>query len=474
MSTTRAQHQEVVERFEDSPPIRAVPWLTPRHLILFLIGWLVVFAVISAFVSNPFQTETSAGVAPDYARVMFLHALLVGMVGLAALLTVQIMSLRSRHVGIWVTAGVLVATLTTIAGIFDRQLPGSEVALWTQIVGFLALDEIAVVLLVAMIGEWRIGIPVARQLPFVAALFAGAAMLVAAIMGHLAGWIVEFGDMPGIIGRFAHFAGFASAGDFSDALIGSHSHLMAVSSIALIMALLAQQFGYHKLKGTARAIARSGMVLLIVGSIVITAVYVAMGFTTWQPPNLFATGPGGANAIAGDDIATGFFVGGGSLLVLIGLVLGHLIRQPIRLAAVWASTLSLGFVAGVGYYVEMHETFFGAGAPTVTGAANDAVYTWFHQDIGLFLIPALVLILLAAERLVHHGHPGWIGWATLVGTSIVFVGGLVWVFVNPTLHGPGYLVATAGILIVGTALLATLWWGTRHDKATASQDLPAS
>jgi hypothetical protein len=395
------------------------------------------------------------------------------MVGLAALLTVQIMSLGSRHVGIWVTGGVLVATLTTIAGIFDRQAPGSEAALWTQIIGFLALDEIAVVLLVAMVGEWRIGTPIARQLPFVAALFAGAAMLVAAITGHLAGWIVEFGNMPGIIGRFAQFAGFASVGDFSDALIGSHSHLMAVSSMALVTALIAQQFGYPKLKSTARAIAGAGLALLIVGSVVITAAYVAMGFTIWQPPNLFTSGLGGANAIAGDDIATGLFAGGGSLLVLIALVLGRLIRQPVRLAAVWASILSLGFVAGVGYFVEMDETFFGAGDPTAAGAANDAVFTWFHQDIGLFLIPALVLILLAVERLVHHGRPGWIGWATLIGISIVFVGGLIWVFVNPVLHGPGYIVTTVGILVVGTAVLATLWWGNHSAEAAASQDLPA-
>ena len=71
---------------EDTPPIRWAPWLTQRRLILFVIGWLVLFALLSVFVANPFQSETSASATPDYARIMFLHGLLIGMVGLASLL----------------------------------------------------------------------------------------------------------------------------------------------------------------------------------------------------------------------------------------------------------------------------------------------------------------------------------------------------------------------------------------------------
>ncbi len=71
---------------EDSSPIRWAPWLTHRRLMLFVIGWLVLFAVLSVFVSNPFQSETSAAASPDYAHVMFLHGLLIGMVGLMSLL----------------------------------------------------------------------------------------------------------------------------------------------------------------------------------------------------------------------------------------------------------------------------------------------------------------------------------------------------------------------------------------------------
>lgn len=63
---------------EDRPPLARVPWLTHRRLFVFVIGWLAAFALLSLFVANPFASETSAAATPDYARVMFLHGLLIG------------------------------------------------------------------------------------------------------------------------------------------------------------------------------------------------------------------------------------------------------------------------------------------------------------------------------------------------------------------------------------------------------------
>src|SRR5579859_3336670 len=200
---------------EDRPPIGRLPWLTQRHLTFFVIGWLLLFALLSIFVSNPFQSEVSASATPDYARVMFLHGLLIGMVGLMGLLTCQVLRLRSRHVRIWITAGVVVATiLAAVGGIWDKTIPGSEVPMWTQVFGFFALDEILIVLLVGIIGEWRTRSPAIRTLPYVGATLATASMFLAAIMGHLAGWIMEFGpNFPPLIGAYAKLVGFASSED---------------------------------------------------------------------------------------------------------------------------------------------------------------------------------------------------------------------------------------------------------------------
>ncbi len=449
---------------EDTPPIKWAPWLTHRRLILFVIGWLVLFALLSVFVANPFQSETSASATPDYARVMFLHGLLIGMVGLMSLLACQVLRLRSTHVRIWITGGTVVATiLAAVGGIWDRTIPGSEVPMWTQIFGFFALDEILIVLLIGIVGAWRSRSHAIPTITYVAAALAAASMFIAAIMGHLAGWIMEFGpNFPPLIGSYAHFAGFASSDDFTGALVGSHSHEMAVAVMAMIVALLAVQFGYGIRKGVSRALATTGIIMVAAGTVVVTAMYTIAAFTTWSPPAWFVSGPDGANGIASDDVISGILIMGGGVLVAAALIVGRqLFRRPVRLAAAWAWVLSFATVVVAGYAIEMNTVFFGAGDPQAAGAANDAVFTWLHQDIGLFLFPAIVLVMLAVERLVNHGHPGWIGWTIIVGTSITFLGGLVYVFVTPALYGPGYIVATVGLVIVGMALLATLWWGVR-------------
>jgi hypothetical protein len=463
---------------EDSSPISWAPWLTHRRLTLFVIGWLVLFAVFTVFVSNPFQSETSASATPDYARVMFLHGLLIGMVGLMALLTCQVMHLRSKHVRLWIAGGVVVATiLAAVGGIWDRSIPGSEVPMWTQIFGFFALDEILVLLMVGLVAEWRRGLPITRTLPFVVAFFASAAMLLAAVMGHLAGWIMEFGNVPSFLGNFAHFAGFASLSDFAGALVGSHSHQMAVGGMALTITLFTQQFGHGIRRQSARVLANTGMVLITIGTIVMAAMYLAGAFANWAPPTWFVSGPGGANGIASDDIISGILVMGGGLLVIAGfLVGGTLLRRPARVAAAWAWILSFATVVVAGFAIEMNEAYFGAGDAQAAGAAKDAVFTWLHQDIGLFLLPAIVLVMLASELLVDRKHLDWIGWSMVIGTTMIFVGGMVYVFVTPDLFGPGYIITTLGLLVVGFTLLITLWWGAigrrHHEQKRVSPPPP--
>jgi hypothetical protein len=459
------RHSPLVAQ-EDEPPFGRFPWLTQRHLIFFVIGWLVLFALGSLFISNPFQAETSAGATPDYWRVMYLHGLLIGMVGLLALLTCSVLQLTSRHARTWIVGGVLFATIVTaVGGIWDRQIPGAEVAMWVQIFGFFALDEILVTLLVGMVIEWRARTPVSRTLPFWAAGLGAASMLVAALMGHLAGWILEFGNMPGVIGSYATSVGL-TLDDLSANLIGSHSHDMVVGVMALSVAIAAHQFGFDRLTGAARAVSRLGLAMVASGVVVMTVLYVAMGFTTFDPGAYF-TSAGGTNGIAGDDIVTGVLVMAGGLIALLSFAFvardraGSLLGHPVRLAALWAWVLSFATVVVAGYAIELNEVHFGAG-DAAPGAANDAVYTWLHQDIGLFLLPTMIIVMLVVERLVAHRYQGPIAWMVLAGTSLTFVGGLVFVFLDPALHGSGYLLSTIGLLVVGAALLATLWWGALH------------
>ena len=457
--------------YDEVAPIGRLPWLTPRRLIFFVIGWLVVFSLGSVLISNPFQSETSASATPIFWHVLYLHGMQIGMVGLLALLTCSVLGLRSMHTRMWIVGGVLFATVVAaIGGIWDRQIPGAEVPMWVQIFGFFALDEILIVLLAGMLGEWRAGSAKARSLPYVAAFLATVSMLVAALMGHLAGWILEFGNFPTVIGSYAGLIG-VKLDDFSANLIGSHSHEMVVGVMALTVSIAAAQFGYASLAGPARRVAQVGLAMVGVGALAMTVMYLAMGFTAWGPPTLF-TSADGANGIAGDDIVTGVFVMLGGLLVLLPVVFGSararaVAGHPVRIASAWSWLISFATVAVAGYAIELNTSYFGAGDPKAAGAANDAVFTWLHQDIGLFLMPALVLVMLAVERLVAPRHRDLIGWATIAGTTVTFLGGMVFVFVNPALHGPGYDISTVGLLIVGLALLATMWYGALRHVTTA-------
>jgi hypothetical protein len=258
---------------------------------------------------------------------------------------------------------------------------------------------------------------------------------------------------------------------------------MAVAAMALTAVLFAQQFGYLTLRGVAQTVARLGLLMITAGVFGMTGVYVVAGINNWSPPTWFVSGSGGANGIASDDIITGILVMGGGVVVALSLLLGHfgvkgsVIAVPVRLAALWSWLLSFATVVVAGYAIEMNETYFGGpGNAKASGAAKDAVFTWLHQDIGLFLLPTLVLIMLAVERLVAGGYRNRIAWTTIAGTSVAFVGGLIWVFFDPRLHGPGYVVSTVGLLTVGVALLATLWWGAvpHVPRLTASTSAPVA
>lgn len=447
---------------ESAPPGWAV-WLTPRRLILFVIAWLALLNLISLLVSNPYMTETSALATPDYFRVMFLHGLLIGMVGLAALIVCQIFHCGSRLAHGWIAGAVLVATiLAAVGGTFNRSLRGSDLALWTQVVSFFIMDGIALVMLLTAIGEWRRRSPLSRTLPFTAAVFSGASMLLAGAMGHFGGWVLRSGGgFSDLSTYYLRAVGFTTGDQFLHALRLSHSHQMAMGIMGLVVALLAQQFGYGKLEGGPRAVARTGLAMVVVGTVVMTVIYLVMAFTAWQPPDLFSSGPGGGSGIPAHDAVTGSLIVGGGVVALVGLGLGRLIRGPVRWAAAWSWLVSFALVVVAGYYIQIHEAFFGGGDLGAPGAEQDAVFTWLHQGFGLFLLPSAILAMLVVERLVGRGRPAWIGWATIIGVSMTFVGGLIWLFVNPALYGPGYFVSAMGLLIIGAGLLATLWWGRR-------------
>lgn len=443
-------------------------WLTPRRVILFVIVWLGAFSAGSVVISNPFASETTAAAAPDYWHVMYLHGLLIGMVGLIALAALEAFeSCCSVHVRFGIVAGVVGATvLTAMGGIWNTRVPGAEAAMWTQITGFFFLDEILILLMIGFWQGWRARLPSSRSLPYVVGWMASASMFIAALMGHLGGWILEFGDHPWFLGNWASAVG-EKLSDLSTNLIGSHSHEMAVASMALVLTAGLHRFGYLDATGLSRGVSRAGMLMAGAGIIAMTGVYVAMAVTSWVVPTYFQSAHG-ANGVAGDDLLTGILVMGGGLLALWPVVSRLAARarswagSALPVAAAWAWTgILVGVVIG-GFSIELNETFFGAGGKA-PGAANDAIFTWIHQDIGLFLFPALFAILVLSGRLVTRRYKGLIGWSALAGVTLLLLGGGVWVFVSPVVHGAGYVLSTAGLVFLVGSIAVTFVSGLLGD-----------
>jgi hypothetical protein len=454
---------------EDVAPISRAPWLTVRRLTFFVIGWLSVVALGSLFVANPFASEPNAAATPDYFRVMYMHGLLIGMVGLLALLTLAVMKVQSMHVRMFIVAGVLFATVLSAAGgVFDTKIPGAEVAMWTQIISFFALDEILLALAIGLFLEWRKGTPVTRSLTYAVAAIGSISMLLAAFMGHVAGYIMEFGEnAPSLIANFRSFAGFDSQDSFVGALVGSHSHEMAVAALGTTAIVAIQFFGYATVKGVARSVARAGVALIGGGIVAVSAIYVAGVVSQYAPPNFFN------GNIPGDDIVSGVLVMGGGLVGLLAVAgIGSIFTRPLRLATVWAFVLSVATVAAAGYAIEMNEGFFGAGEQTAAGAGGDAIFTWFHQDVGLFLLPTIVLVMLVVQLFVGQRQGGWIGWFAAAGSTAVFLGGMVWVFVDSSLFGPGYWLSTLGLIVVGASILGTLFHGVFGQREALAPTMP--
>jgi hypothetical protein len=447
-------------------------WFSLSRSVKFLIAWLGLYAAWSFFVSNPFWDERSASAAIVWPHVMYLHGLLIGLVGLLALILVDVFEFPSSHTKGWILGGALVATVFAGGGgLFDHS-PTDTVALWTQIVGFFALDEILITLVAGFALTWRER-PLSRSLPFVIAGVGSASMLIAAIMGHLAGWLLEFGEHSPFNWPldYARFIGVPFA-TWVGYLVTSHSHEMVIALIGTLVGALAWHYGYARRADTPVSTAtRVGLSMVLFGLVAMTVIYVVAGFTQAQPPTLFTFGPGGVNGLAGDDLVTGVFVIIGGLVALFGFLLQRAQDNPttsaVRRATLVSFLISTLTVVGAGYAIELHETFFGAGNPSAPGAANDAVFTFWHQDFAFFLIPGLMMLMYLAERVLPARLTARFATEAGVGLSVAFLGGLVYVFLVPALYGIGYFIIAAGFVIIAYAT-ARLWWTSLNAEPPAS------
>ncbi len=429
---------------------RDILWSPEKRVVLGMLVWLGLLALGSAFVATPFRNETSAAGSILYAHVMYFHGLLIGLVGLLSLIAMDVFG--SNHRGtmyrlvLWGTLGATV--LSGVGGILNHMI-SDVVPLWMQILSFFCLDEILISLSLTLFTR---AVETRTTVTWLGA-FSALSMLFAAIMGHIAGWILEFGDWPkAIVGGYARLAGLTWQQWLAN-LITSHSHEMVVGVLAFLVALTVAAFGVQR--NTLSRWTRFGLWWTTVGIIATTLVYVVAGFSVAQPPTLFAHG---INGLAGDDLVTGVGVMFGGLITLVGLAQERLSDRILRWSAVTVSAMIFVTVVVSGYYIEFHETIYGMGNPHARLAINDAVFTWWHQDFAFFLLPAILGVLLTMYRLQVPLRIRQFATGSLVGGSfIAFLGGMDYIFVDPATYGPAFVIASIGIFFVVGGLAMAIW-----------------
>ncbi|MCL5267862.1 MAG: hypothetical protein M1469_07150 [Bacteroidetes bacterium] len=447
--------------------------LTWTHVIWLLIAWLTLFALGTLFVANPFWLEKSASAAPDYSHIMYLHSLLVGLAGVIVLIACEIFRVRSRRVRAFILFASVIATiLVGLGGVFDAAPQIRWFWLTLHVIGFFSLDSIFIAFLIGMFQDLRAKTDSSSSLPYRLAIVSGFSLEIAALMGHAAGWILDFGGHPVFIGNWVRLVG-ETVNDFSGNLTTSHSHEIVVAMLSLLIAMVALRFGYQSLKGGSKSFACVGLWLVTAGTVIMTIMYVLGAFTSIEPPTLFMFGPNAANGLASDDLVTGIGVMIGGLMVLLTLLFK---RKDLNVQSSWAKTalysiatswlLLVVTVVAAGYYIELHETVYGAGSQHAPAAISDAVYTFAHQDYAFFLIPGCIVLMLITNIVLKDREKG-ISRSLLTGLSVAFVGILTYAFVDPaSVHGVGYIITTIGlftIFVTTIFFLQRLWNVAFHE-----------
>ena len=437
-------------------------WLTPRRLALFLVFWITIFFAGTSFVNNPFtgfgsfsNWNPGLGSSNYYWLVMYLHGLNTGLVGLAALVACDFFELPSVHVRRGILAGVLVAgVLSPIGAVFNTTPPWTDAALWVQVTAFVALDEICVLFLWGMLSVWRDGAPRSRTFPFITAAITGMAMLIAALMGHLAGVILGFGGPP-FLGQYASLEMGETLNQFAQSLIGAHSYLMITAVPAGVMSLAAVRFGYYRLSGPTKVLAQVGFALVCIDLVVQTGMSLLLGFSSWPgslPPQISAL-PGFPSFLALNDVSNFVFLIVGGLFLFIALLIGSGRLQG------WGSRAGLPLRALPLLMLVVFTVLTFVTEPTNGTLTGTPPQAWLRLFVAFYLTMLVSLGVLLADRLLAVRQQFSIGWIATCGSLLTFAGAMVYLFTGSAAGG---YIAAAGIVVLGASFVTTTWWGLRQ------------
>lgn len=451
-----------------------------------LLAWIVLVALMGFF-WIPFLAPGQSG---DFSPAVtdFYHAIMIPVTALFLILCTIVFRVPPWATR-WVTvAGLVGAGLDAVGSLMRAygEVYGSggfSAGAWVQLPGTILMVSVAAVFLVGLAvetaGAAKNDNTRSRLLSWTLFLSGVSGLLAVSLGGIFAS--SEVGLSWTAWARALHEPTTAFLGNVAT----SHSHDMLPAFMAGIVLLAAQAFGYAEIRGARRALARLGITVMLVGVVLMTVVYVSAALGTYSIPALLTSGPHGVNGIAEDDSLTGL-VGWGALILMASLwpqlrdharVAAARVRgriNPVRLAVFLTWVCAMVAMIGYGYYIELHEAVFGAGALPAAGAVNDQIYTRAHLLYAFFALPILAVLLLAAELTgnVAYGRlTRWIAGFSIAGMLVTLAGLGWWTFGTPG-HAVTWATASGAhdVYVLGLALMLSaaamqVLNGTRPDPS---------
>ncbi|MHB1497861.1 MAG: hypothetical protein ACYCXN_08125 [Acidimicrobiales bacterium] len=291
-----------------------------------------------------------------------------------------------------------------------------------------------------------------------ALFFAGISTLTWVVLG-----IAAAASVVGVSWSFWAQAQHESTSTLVGNIITSHSHGMLPSFMAGIVFLAAEAFGYSRLSGLRKQVARGGVGIMLGGIALYSGVYFVSALGTFVIPAWFPYGPGGVNGLAMDDTFTGL-VGVGALIVAFDMlpeIRGSFQRatgavrerfNPVRLGVYMTYIMAAAAMFLYGYYIENNENKFGfATTLSASRVVGDQVFTRAHLLLVFGSLPVIAVFLMAAELLgdtsgIRDSLKRLMSGIVLVGMVVATAGMGTWIFATP-LHATTWSLTSAGAIM---------------------------
>ena len=413
------------------------------NLIFIAVSWIAILFIISPVAGIPWADFDTTNTR----EIMYYHAMVLPLIGILILLVCCIMEIQG-HVNTLLRYSLIpVIILNGVGGMFIYSL-NDVIPLWTQILGFLVLDEMGVALIYGLAVLPRKNGVGYKNMHFgywVVFSSVVSAFIAAAFLGHVAGMTLDWGSdwfwiIPGL-GSYLNGQGLDTA-TFLSNLVGSHSHEIVPAVMGGTVSLAMIQFGYADTKGIKHGIALLGLAIMEIGIILMTIIYIIGGVTNYVIPAIF-TSPDGVNGLALDDALTAL-IGIGAMVGIVALAPIRmtksntdksllLVRDPLRLTVLLSWICAFIAVGVFGIYIEFNESFYGAGDPTTLapGVQADLAFSRAHLMLGFFMMPILAGALLALDIVYRKNptmqYPKYVAPLGITGMVISLVGDVIWI-----------------------------------------------